>query len=102
MIVKRVGPMSLGKVLGIIYAVFGFIVGFFFSLIMALGAVLGTTLDESPGVIAFFWGIGSVFAFPVLYGILGFIGGIVTAGIYNVISNWVGGIEIELEEKPAA
>jgi len=102
MIIKRVGPVSLAKILGIIYAIFGFVVGLFFSFFMLMGTVLGSVLEDSPEpLVGMIFGFGSVVAFPILYGVLGFIGGIITAGIYNIVARWIGGIEIELEEKPA-
>lgn len=103
MLIKRVGPVSLGKILGIIYACIGFIVGLFFSFFMLMGTLLGAAIEDSPEpLVGMIFGVGAVFAFPILYGILGFIGGIITAGIYNMASRWVGGIEVDFEEKPAA
>jgi hypothetical protein len=102
MIVKRVGPVSLGKILGIIYAFFGFIIGLFFSFFILMGMVLGSVIEDSPEpLVGLIFGLGSVIAFPIFYGIMGFLGGIITAGLYNITSRWVGGIEIELEEKQA-
>ena len=34
---------------------------------------------------------------PIMYGIMGFVGGAIAALLYNLFSNWVGGIEIEVE-----
>lgn len=103
MIVKKVGPVSLGKILGIIYAFFGFIIGLFFSFFMLIGTIFGSIIEDSPEpLVGLIFGFGSVVAFPVFYGLMGFLGGIITAGLYNVTSRWVGGIEIELEEKPVA
>ena len=103
MLIKRVGPLSLGKTLGILYAFIGFIVGFFFSIFSMIAAIFGTAMRDSPGPIGgAIFGIGAIVAFPIFYGVFGFIGGLITGGLYNVISKWVGGIEVELEEKPAA
>jgi hypothetical protein len=33
---------------------------------------------------------------PVLYGVMGFIGGIIGALIYNLVAKWIGGIEVEV------
>jgi hypothetical protein len=103
MIVKSVGIFSLAKITGIIYAFIGFIAGLFFSLLALLGAILGANLADSPEpFVGMIFGVGSVILFPVLYGVLGFIAGIITAGIYNLTARWTGGLEIELEEKPAS
>jgi len=33
---------------------------------------------------------------PILYGVLGFIGGIISALIYNLVASWTGGIEVTM------
>jgi hypothetical protein len=102
MIVKSVGLFSLAKIMGIIYAFFGFIAGLFFSFFALIGAFLGANFADSPEpLVGLIFGVGSVVFFPILYGVLGFIGGIVIAGIYNLTAKWVGGLEVELEKKPA-
>ena len=44
---------------------------------------------------------GMMFGFgilmPVIYGVFGFVGGIIMAVIYNLIARWIGGIEVEVE-----
>ena len=103
MIIKRIGPVSLSKIMGIIYAFLGFIVGLFFSFFSLMGAMLGSRIADSPKpFVGLIFGVGAVFIFPILYGIMGFIGGLISAGIYNLTANWVGGLEIEMEEKTAA
>jgi hypothetical protein len=34
---------------------------------------------------------------PVIYGVMGFIIGVIGAVIYNVVARWIGGIELEVE-----
>ena len=34
---------------------------------------------------------------PVFYGIFGFVFGIISAAIYNLIARWIGGVEVEVE-----
>jgi hypothetical protein len=38
---------------------------------------------------------------PVIYGVLGFISGLIGALLYNLLAKWVGGFELELEARPA-
>lgn len=33
---------------------------------------------------------------PLLYGLLGFLGAALYAWLYNVLSGWIGGIEVDL------
>jgi hypothetical protein len=44
------------------------------------------------------FGAGSVIFLPIFYGILGFVLGLITALLYNLVARLVGGIQIELEE----
>jgi hypothetical protein len=43
------------------------------------------------------FGVGAVFLLPIVYGIMGFLGGVITAVIYNLAAGAVGGLEVELE-----
>ena len=78
--------------LGILY---GF-VGLLFAPIFLLMSVIGAAADApSSGLMAF--GAGAVVMFPIIYAVIGFIGGIIGAAIYNLVAKWVGGIEVEVE-----
>ena len=35
---------------------------------------------------------------PVIYAVLGFIGGVIAAFVYNLVAKWTGGIEFTTEE----
>ena len=35
--------------------------------------------------------------FPIFYGAMGFIFGVITAAIYNLVAQWIGGLEVEVE-----
>jgi len=47
------------------------------------------------------WGL-VVYGFlaPLLYGVFGFLGGLLFSWFYNVLARWIGGIEVELEGMP--
>jgi hypothetical protein len=34
--------------------------------------------------------------FPIFYGVMGFIGGVVMAAMYNLVASFTGGIKMEL------
>jgi hypothetical protein len=93
MVIKRLGPVSLAKIVATLYVVLGLIFGAIFSL-MALG---GGFADPSMSPFFRLFGVGAVFFFPIFYGCLGFIVSLVVAWLYNILAGLVGGIEIELQ-----
>ena len=68
-----------------------------------LFAVIGvSTAQESRdalagGVFGVLFGVGSIILLPFLYGVLGLVGGLISALLYNLIARFVGGIELVLE-----
>jgi hypothetical protein len=95
-IVKRIGVISLGKLMGITYACLGLLFMPFFLLAGGMAILGAQGADRAAGIGG---GIGMVVMaifFPIIYGLMGFVGGIIAGFIYNLASKWVGGIEIEL------
>jgi transmembrane protein DUF3566 len=100
--IKRIAPLQAGKMLGVLYACMGVI----FIPVFVLAGVAGAFAQQSqqaqatggpPAAIfaALMFGFG-IFM-PVFYGIFGFIFGVISAAIYNLIARWIGGIEVEVE-----
>ncbi len=101
MVLRRGGVLSLGKVLGVLYALLGLIVGALFAIVSLLGAAVGAANSQaSDAFVELFFGFGSVVFMPIFYGILGFdfVIGLTGALLYSGIACLIGGIEIELEE----
>ena len=101
MVLRSIGVLACGKVLGILYALMGLIVG----LVFALFSMAGVAANQQGGNVAIpfmAFGAGMIVIFPVLYGVMGFIGGIIAAAIYNFIAATVGGLEFELEPTATA
>jgi hypothetical protein len=94
MTVKRIGPMSCGKVLGGLYGLLGLIAGGILSLFSLVGASIG---GSDQGMLAVLFGVGSIIILPLFYGVLGFIGGVISAALYNLVAGMFGGIEIEVQ-----
>ncbi len=91
--VKSIDALSAGKLLGTLYALLGLIVGAFMSLIALLGAAVGG--DAALG--RFVGGVGAIVIIPILYGVMGFIGGLIGALLYNVVAGMVGGIRFDVD-----
>ena len=88
MVLHRIGPLSVAKVVAVLYAIFGLIMGAFLS-VAALFRAGGAGVTP-------LWGVGAVVFFPVLYGVGGFIATLITAWLYNVVAGAVGGVELDL------
>lgn len=93
MVIRRIGPLSAGKVAGVLYAGFGLIFGAIFSLV----SVAGGFATEEAGGAAFgaLFGIGAIVLLPILYGCMGFLAAILGAWLYNVAAGLTGGVEVE-------
>lgn len=98
MVVKHVNPLSVAKVLGILYALLGLIGGAIFALIATIGgAFIPSDVDGGSGLFGAMFGVGAIVFLPIFYGLLGAIGGLIGAALYNVVAGMVGGIEIDLQ-----
>ena len=84
--IKRIAPVQLGKLLAVMYTLFS-VIFVPFMLIVSLATPEG----KGPGLIL-------CIVLLIIYIVMGFLGGIVGAFIYNLSAKWVGGIKIEFEE----
>lgn len=84
----------MGKIFLVVYALFGLIAGALFTLV----AITGLSMSGGSGTRAgMLFGIGAIILIPIIYGILGFISGVIFGAIYNIAARYVGGIEMEVE-----
>ena len=90
---KRVAPLSAGNVLALLYGAIGLIFIPFFLVMSAFTTQLPTA---ERGVFAAM-GVGFALFMPVIYAVFGFIGGVLSAALYNLAAKFVGGIEVEVE-----
>lgn len=105
MVVKRVGVFSLAKIQSVIMAAVGLVIGIPLGLItMVFGAAImaaGGSDGRAGGGVGFGFGLFCMIGLPIMYGILGFITGAISALVYNVASGFLGGLELELENADA-
>jgi hypothetical protein len=94
MVIKRVGVMSVGKIYGVMCAAIGLLLGLVMAAAGSIGAGLASASGSSALPFAGF-GVAAIVVFPILYGIFGFIGGLISGALYNVFAGMVGGVEIE-------
>ena len=90
--IKRFAPLQLGKMLAVLYGIMGLVFCPFLLLFSTLAAHTG----GRPGM-GMMFGTGFALLLPVFYAVMGFIGGVVSGFLYNLIAKWIGGIEVEVE-----
>jgi hypothetical protein len=98
MIVRRVGPLSVAKVAGALYAIMGLIFGGILTVFSLAGAV--ASAGEDNPFVGVLFGIGAIVLLPIFYGVLGFVVTALMAALYNVVADAIGGVEVELEGTP--
>jgi hypothetical protein len=97
-VVRRIGMLSLAKMLAVLYASLGLIIGAFFFAFALIGAVVGPGNQLAAGLVA---GAAIIVLAPLFYGLIGFVGGIVLAAAYNFIASFAGGVQMEFEPAPS-
>ena len=96
MVVRKVGVVSVAKILAALYAGMGLLIGGVFALIslVSAGWMAG---QDGPAWLGAVFGVGAVVLLPIFYGLLGLIGGAIMAALYNLFAGMVGGIELDLQ-----
>jgi len=95
MIIRRIDAVSCGRVMGTMYLLIGFVFGALYSL-SSLGMLVAAR-EGAEDIDSQSFGLGAIILFPVVYGLMGFIGGILMAFLYNVVVVYVGGIKVEFQ-----
>jgi hypothetical protein len=98
--IKRVGVFSFAKLQAVMLGIVGLLLGVLYSfggLVVDVLVTLGwITSSETPGlsygtVLAF----GALIGMPVIFGIFGFVVGLIEAFVYNVFAKWFGGMNVD-------
>jgi hypothetical protein len=95
--VKKIGVLSAAKIQGTIMACISLLFVPFILLAALLGG-LASMGDRNPfGAVGVVGGIVLACLIPVFYFVVGFIGGAISAFVYNLVAGRLGGLEIELD-----
>jgi hypothetical protein len=86
-----VGALSCAKVTGLLYLILGLIFGACLSLVSLLGFA-GGTYSPLQGI---FMGVGAIVMLPIFYGVLGFLGTLLMAALFNFAAGITGGIDVD-------
>ncbi len=105
---RHISVVQFALVAAVLYALLGILIGLawwlIISPIMIAGMKAGVSAHMGAPRFAALGAIGvfAVIFFPIMYGIIGFIGGLIYAALYNLVAGWTGGIEMRLEQVPVA
>lgn len=101
---RHIAVVQFALVAAVLYALIGVLIGLVWWLVLSPIMIAGVknTGVSAPGVAAL-TGIGffAILVFPIMYGIIGFIAGLLYAALYNLAARWTGGFELTLEQLPA-
>jgi hypothetical protein len=90
----HVSPVRAGFVLGSLYGIFGLLAVPFMWFFMTMSEKYQSTSHQfSAGA-----GFAMVIFLPIFYAIFGFIGGIISAAVYNLVASFTGGLEFETKD----
>lgn len=95
MTVKRIGVLSLAKVMGVLYGGLGLIVGSIFTFFALVGSAIGMASGEKEAILGLIFGVGAIIIMPLVYGTIGLIAGLLVSSLYNLAAGLVGGVELE-------
>ena len=94
---RGIGVLSAGKVGAILYAGIGLVVGTLIACASLLGLFAALRDQPGAGAISGVLGVGAVIILPIFYGIVGAIGLMIVAVLYNLAARVTGGLELELD-----
>jgi hypothetical protein len=89
--IKEVGIVSLAKIMGVIYAIFGLLMGLFIVVAKAVGIEASGEMGQLQAV-----GNFAVVIFPIIYGLIGALSGLATGFFFNLAVMWVGPLEVRI------
>jgi hypothetical protein len=96
MTITRVGPLSVAKVAGILYVGIGLVFGCVVSAFAMIGGFAASAADaDGAGPMAALFGVGAIIFLPIFYGVLGFVGSLIMAWLFNLAAGLTGGIQVD-------
>ena len=95
---KRVAPLQAGKMLAAFYGLLSLVlVPFMFVAMTVAGMAARNHGGAPPFPFMLGLGMGFILLLPILYALMGFVFGVISAWIYNLLAKWIGGLEFEFE-----
>jgi hypothetical protein len=94
---KRIGPLSLARLAAGLYGAIGLFIGAVVAVAAMAGAGIAGAAGESNPLLSVLLGVGAIVFLPLIYGVLGALGALLIASLYNLLAGWLGGVDLTLE-----
>lgn len=103
--IRKLGILSVAKIYAVMMLVMSLLFAIPYGLFIIIFALIGGAGAGSQDGLAglavggggVIMGIVFMIAIPIMYGLMGFVAGALSALIYNIFAGLVGGIQIEVE-----
>ena len=100
--IRKLGVLSVAKIQASIMFIISLLISIPYGLIVIIyslvgGSFVGGNAGLGVGAGGIVIGLLIMIGLPIMYSIIGFIGGAIASLLYNLFAGWVGGIEIEVE-----
>lgn len=104
--VKRFDLLTVFKVSFLVYLVVGFLLGILYGLVLVqilstMGPLLDNPMFSDFGHMGFTAALTMALFMAIFMAVIWSVVTVIAAGIYNVVTGWVGGIRVELEQNVA-
>lgn len=100
-VIRSVGVVSVGKYLGALYGMLGLVFGLVYggTLVLIGAGNAGSQVEaiSRMGAHSIGGGLAAMAFAPVVYGLLGFVAGLLGAVLTNLALKFSGGLEVEME-----
>jgi len=96
MIVRRIDPLSCGKMLAVVNAGIALIEAFLLTVYGYGGGLYPANHNGMPAIYSFMVSVGHLIPIPIYAGVRGFLIGLVLAFVYNLAAKYLGGVKIEV------
>ena len=93
--IKKLDILSVAKIYAIIGAIIGFVIGIITAIVVISGGGIFMMGLGTMSGLAIAIGVLSIIIMPIIYGIIGFLVGLIFSWLYNVIAERIGGIKFQ-------
>ena len=95
--IKKFDVLSVMRISAICYGLMGLLEGAILSAVFLVMPMASPAQQQMPPWMGALFGGLSVIFFPILFGLMGAVIGVLSAVIYNGSAKYVGGIQVEVE-----